>query len=97
MLRHLMADEGEELPPEAFDEPRHVDSWPPDGTEFNIHGFPKYHHVLEYPPVGEVRQVGRSFCPSRSAGFFNPLTRKIVFVRPACVRPSVRLYPISLL
>ena len=29
------------------------------------------------------------FCPARSAGVLNRLTRKIVFVR-ACVRPSVR-------
>ena len=36
-------------------------------------------------------------CPARSAGFLNPLTRKIVFVRPASVRACVRVYPISLL
>ena len=30
------------------------------------------------------------FCPARSAGFLNPLTRKIVFVRACGVRPSVR-------
>ena len=37
------------------------------------------------------RGLVRSFlCPARSAGVLNPLTRKIVFVRPACgVRPSV--------
>ena len=29
------------------------------------------------------------FCPARSAGVLNPLTRKIVFVRPCGVRPCV--------
>ena len=42
----------------------------------------------------EKKKNGRAIlvfsCPARSAGFLNPLTRKIVFVRPACVRPSVR-------
>ena len=37
------------------------------------------------------------FCPARSAGFLNPLTRKIVFVRPACVRASVPHFLIVIL
>ena len=39
----------------------------------------------------------RTFCPARSAGFFNPLTRKIVFVRPASVRASVPYFLIVIL
>ena len=38
------------------------------------------------------------FCPARSAGFLNPLTRKIVFVRPCGgVRPCVPHFLIVIL
>ena len=44
------------------------------------------------------RMIGQlSFCPARSAGFLNPLTRKIVFVRPASVRASVPYFLIVIL
>ena len=39
----------------------------------------------------------KNLCPARSAGFLNPLTRKIVFVRPACVRACVPHFLIVIL
>ena len=40
--------------------------------------------------VNTMSVFQNQFCPALRAGFLNPLTRKIVFVRPACVRACVR-------
>ena len=76
--------------------PARIGGWPGTATGGQIHVV----HISHTHPPKEIIQALRKyllgkkkreadFCPARSAGFLNPLTRKIVFVRPASVRACV--------
>ena len=57
----------EGAPSEASaDAPRPIESWPPPDLDFNLHAFPKYHHVLESAARGHRREA---FSP-RSIGLW---------------------------